>query len=165
MPSDFKFEVQQISLSVPLLKLAPTAAQPAIALGPAHVLAFLVSGRLPDTKAFRGQVQIAAGPARPNTPMGSESAAEGSGTVAQVSYTVALESSRDHPTTGQLQENQVRMSPLSILDQPIHSGPAFFTQIGRITSSLATTSCVDRGGRLNEPNRVQPVRGWSISEQ
>jgi len=44
-----------------LLKLAPTAAQHAVALGPAHMLAFLSSGSLPDSMAFRGRVQGAAG--------------------------------------------------------------------------------------------------------
>jgi hypothetical protein len=48
-------------LIAPLLKLAPTAAQPALAGEPARLLALLAFGRLSDTRAFRGRVQIAAG--------------------------------------------------------------------------------------------------------
>ena len=43
------------------LKLIPTAAQPAVAVGPANAWALLNFGSLLNTKAFRGRVQGAAG--------------------------------------------------------------------------------------------------------
>lgn len=39
----------------------PTAAQPAVAVGPAFLTAFPGSGSLADSKAFRGRMQGAAG--------------------------------------------------------------------------------------------------------
>ena len=42
------------------LEFGPTATQPALAGGPAHMFASLAIGSLSDTKAFLGRVQSAA---------------------------------------------------------------------------------------------------------